>query len=120
MELGRTPLVTAKPEMLCSFSSISPRVDYSAITPKYIIPGFGSARHERPATARAACSPPDKIAVTAGSEKEPGAPAAHPGPGKWKTKLNDAAPAAERKAGSLAGTDAKRRAIAPRKTRRSG
>ena len=30
-------------------------------------------------------------------EKEPGAPAAHPGPVKWKTKLNDAAPAAERK-----------------------
>jgi hypothetical protein len=30
-------------------------------------------------------------------EKEPGAPAAHPGPLKWKTKLNDAAPAAERK-----------------------
>ena len=31
------------------------------------------------------------------NRKEPGAPAAHPGPVKWKTKLNDAAPAAERK-----------------------
>jgi hypothetical protein len=48
-----------------------------------------------------------------GIKKEPGAPAAHPGPVKWKTKLNDAAPAAERKAGSLAYADAKRRADSP-------
>jgi hypothetical protein len=53
-------------------------------------------------------------------EKEPGAPAAHPGPVKWKTKLNDAAPAAERKAGSPVCADAKRWAIAPRKTRTCG
>ena len=35
-----------------------------------------------------------------GPEKEPGAPAAHPGPVKWRTNLYDASPAAERKAGA--------------------
>jgi hypothetical protein len=51
--------------------------------------------------------------VCAGSKKRARGASRAPGPGPVETKLNDAAPAAERKAGSLACADAKRRAGCP-------
>jgi hypothetical protein len=54
------------------------------------------------------------VEIASGSEKEPGAPAAHPGPGKWKTNLTTLLPPPSGKPGAWHDASAKRRAAAPR------